>query len=146
MPVTDNGHPIRQLLGNVKLVSREEDGDPVMDELPDHLLDTFTGLVVETQGRFVQQQHRRTVHECLAERHLLLHAAREGLDRVVGASEKVYPVEEVRRPLSRQTTGDAPHRGPVEQILHDRQAPVQVPAALQHGPDAGRHPIVMGRE
>ena len=77
----NDSDPMSQLIRLLKVVSGEENGQPLVPGKPgDALPHGGPHLWVESDGGFVQQQHRRPVDERHRDVEPALHAARVGVD------------------------------------------------------------------
>ena len=100
VPVVDDPDPVREHVGLLEVLRRQEDGDAVVAREPrDFLPERGAALDVEPGRRLVEEDDPRPVHERERKVEPPLHPARVAADLAVGRLAEADAVEQLLRPL-----------------------------------------------
>ena len=92
----DDHNPLAILLGFVKLVGREQEGNPFVAQDGEHFPDAGAALRIDTHRGFVQEHYGRSMQNAARQIQSALHASGKGADKIIGSRGKAGPFH---RPL-----------------------------------------------
>jgi hypothetical protein len=156
VPVVDDCNPLAELVGLLHVVGDEDDRLPGRVQLAHELVQGDPALRVETRGRLVEEEHRRSVHDRARDHQPLRHAARERIDGAVGDVGERDPLEQGVR-LAGGVGGGHAEETPVEhEVLAHAEAAIErvalgddadeLPRQRRPGDDVDAgHPSATGR-
>ena len=123
------------VLGLVHVVGGQEDRDLLaLAELVDVVPDARAGLRVEPDGRLVEEQDARRVHQAAGDLEASLHAAGVGLHRVTAAVPELHHLEHLAQPVLEDVARDAVELGMETEVLLAAQVGVEG-GLLEHQAD-----------
>ena len=96
--MVDDGHPVAGEVRLLDVVGGEEDGDPLIGELPDHPPDDEVTLDIEARGWFVEEEEPGMAHKPHRKGEPPLHPLGEPVGEIVLPAEEVEGREELARP------------------------------------------------
>ena len=139
LAAVDDGDQVRQPVGLLEVLGREQDGGAVGHELLDHHPEVAAAGRVEARRRLVEEQHRRPVHEGGTEVEPSSHAAGVGPRRTVGGMGQPELLEELVGPGHVRRLGEVGQLAdeaevlPPGEVLVDRRVLAGQPDALADG-------------
>ena len=126
--------PIRLL----EVLGREQHGGVRRDQLADQVPQLVAAVRVESRGRFVEEQHRRTCDERGRDIEAAAHPTRVGPDRPRCGLEQLEALEEFLHPRAKLPTGQLAETAHEPQVLAARQVRVDG-RELAGQPDQATH-------
>ena len=144
--------PAAQRLGLLEIVRRQDDRVAVAIELADERPQALPQLDVHARRRLVQHDHRRLVHERLADEHAALHAAGERAHVGVGLRREIEVVQDLVDPravvadaeiagLDRERLAHGEERIEHELLRHDAERAARVAVVGDRRRDPARAPL-----
>jgi hypothetical protein len=139
--VVDDGDAIAELVRLVHVVGGQEHGEVLRFlDAPEHLPDGGARHRIEPGRGLVEEEDARFVHEAAGDLHPPAHAAREGLDRLVGPGRELDGLEELGDQPFSLCARHAVELGEDEQVLLGAQLGV-AGERLRDDADAPAHAV-----
>jgi hypothetical protein len=128
--------PVAELLGFVHVVRRDHQRHPVLLQAIEPVPEQVAGLRVEPGRRLVEDEQVRVRDQGTRDGETSLHAAREGIDPIVGPLGQLGEVEQLLRPLADHLLGHIEVAPVDHQVVEHRELQVQR-VLLWHQPHPG---------
>ena len=104
--VVDDHDLVRQAIGFLEVLRRQQHGDTAVDQILDHAPQVGAPLRVEPCRRLVEEEDRRFVHERSREVEPAAHATGEGARHAVSGVRDAEALQEVIDPGRHAGAGD----------------------------------------
>lgn len=102
-----------------------EDGHALLAEPGDAFQDRVPALRIDADGRFVQHQQRRRMHQSRPDVEASAHTARQGVDAVAGPGAEVDEIQDFVDPAFQPAAGQSVEAAEEAEVLADAQVGVQ---------------------
>ena len=109
--VVDHGDLVRELIGLLEVLRRQQDRRAFAAQVADDLPDLVATPRIETGGRLVEEEHARPGEQARREVESPAHPARVGLRRAIGGVGELEALEQLRCAIARLRAGE-PEQAP----------------------------------
>src|SRR5690606_37176921 len=146
LPSRDHDHPAAQVLHDRHVVGAQHDRAALGGDAAQQLPHLVARLDVEAERGLVQHDYVGVGEQRHGDGELLLHPAGELRDHLIALRDEAQALEELAGAPPDLARRAAAVTAEVDEVLEDRQAPVEVAVPLQHGGDVpdGLEPLGPG--